>query len=425
MATTRSFSAMLLDYAPLSLLEQEMIKRDWLLTNVEKDNSWQGASSTSGEAAYLVPFVGAGASSVEFGSLAAASDISEDSFVRGKQNTQAEVWGSMVFNSRDLQEHGKGINEKSFLKILPDRLERFMQTMKEAVSVNLLSGPSFAKVTADTSLAAGVVEVDHIDRFQLGQKVSLDDDNSSPTSYYVIAIDINAGASTNGTVTLSATRGGAAADISAYTLAQNSKFYHPGAQSASFNSLIDCLLSAANGGGATLHGVTKLSYPALQATQVSGTAVNAVNILEKLFDGYTKVRQKARGMASKILMSYKHLGSIMKLIETQKGGFKVSATTTSASIYGWTEIEITSVRGALTIVGIQEMPEDFIVYLDPAAFVFATNGMFRREKSPDGNEYFAVRNTTGFQYVVDTCLFGNLICKAPGNCGIMHSIPAY
>lgn len=425
MATTRSFSAMLLDYAPLSLLEQEMIKRDWLLTNVEKDNGWQGASATSGEAAYLVPFVGAGASTVEFGSLAASNDIAEDSFVRGKETVQAEVWGSMIFNSRDLQEHGKGINEKSFLKILPDRLERFMQTMKEAVSVNLLSGPSFAKVTADTDLANGIVEVDHIDRFQLGQKVSLDDDNSAAASYYVIAIDINAGANKNGTVTLSASRGGAAANISAYTAAQNSKFYHPGAQAASFNSLIDSLLSAANGGSASLHGVTKLSYPALQATQVDGSAVSATNILEKLFDGYTAVRRKARGMASKILMSYKHLGSIMKLIETQKGGFKVTVNSTKASLFGWTEIEITSVRGALTIVGIQEMPDEQIVYLDPSAFVFATNGMFRREKSPDGNEYFAVRNTTGFQYVVDTCLFGNLICKAPGNCGIMHSIPAY
>jgi hypothetical protein len=416
---------MLLDYAPLSLLEQEMIKRDWLLSNVEMDNGWQGASSTSGEAAYLVPFVGAGASSIEFGSLAAASDISEDSFVRGKQNTQAEVWGSMIFNSRDLNEHGKGINEKSFLKILPDRIESFLVRMKEAVSVNLLYGPHFATVTADTDLANGVVEVDRIDRFQLGQKVSLDDDNSAPQTCYVIAIDINAGASKNGTVTVSATRGGAALNIAAYTLAQNSKFYHPGAQSASFQSLIDALLSAANGGGSTLHGVTKLSYPFLQATQIDGSTVTATNILEKLFDGYTAVRRKARGMASKILMSYKHLGSIMKLIETQKGGFKVTPTATKASLFGWTEIEITSVRGALTLVGIQEMPDAYIVYLDPAALVFASNGMFRREKSPDGNEYFAVRNTTGFQYVVDTCLFGNLIVKAPGNCGIMYSIANY
>jgi hypothetical protein len=92
---------------------------------------------------------------------------------------------------------------------------------------------------------------------------------------------------------------------------------------------------------------------------------------------------------------------------------------------GWTEISITSVRGELTLVAIQEMPDDYIVYLDKSAFVFATNGMFRREASPDGDEYFRVRNTTGHQYVVDSCLFGNLICKAPGNCGIMYSVANY
>lgn len=425
MSTTRSFSSMLLDYAPLSLLEQEMIKRDWLLSNVELDNSWQGASSTSGEAAYLVPFVGAGASSIEFGQLAGSTDISEDSFVRGKQNTQAEVWGSMIFNSRDLNEHGKGINEKTFLKILPDRIESFMVRMKEAVSTNLLFGPYFAKFTADTDLSNGKAEVDHIDRFQIGQKVALIDGNTTTATYYVIAIDINAGANGNGTITVSATRGGSAADISAYTTAQSAKVYHPGAATASFQSLVDALLSSANGGGASLHGVTKTSYPYLQAVQVDGSGVTAVNILEKLFDGYTTVRKKARGKATKILMSYKHLGTIMKLIEVQKGGFKVTAGETSASIYGWTEIEIVSVRGALTLVGIQEMPDEYMVYLDPAALVFASNGMFRREKSPDGNEYFPVRNTTGFQYVVDTCLFGNLIVKAPGNCGIMYAIANY
>jgi hypothetical protein len=425
MATTRSFSAMLNDYAPLELMKEEIIKRDWLLSNVEMDDGWQGASSTSGEAAYIVPFVGAGASSVEFGQLAGSTDIAEDVFVRGRITTQKEVWGSMIFNARDLMEHGKNISEKSFLKILPDRLEAFLQYMKEAVSINLLYGPHFAAMTADTNLASGVCEVDRIDRFSLGQKVGLDDDNSSPTTYYVIAIDVNAGANKNGTVTLSATRGGAAADISAYTTAQNGKFYHPGAQSASFQSLIDALLSATNGGTSTLHGVTKTAYPYLQATQIDGSAVNATNILEKLFDGYTKVRQKAKGKASKILMSYKHLGSIMKLIETQKGGFKVTPTARSASIFGWDEIEITSVRGNLTLVAIQEMPDAYIVYLDPSALVFASNGMFRRQKSPDGNEFYVVRNTTGYQYVVDTCLFGDLVVKAPGHCGIMYSIANY
>lgn len=425
MGTNRSFSAMLNDYLPLDLMKEEIIKRDWLLSNVELDDGWQGASSTTGEAAYIVPFVGAGASSVEFGQLAASSDISEDAFVRGRINAQKEVWGSMIFNARDLAEHGKNISEKSFLKILPDRLEAFLQYMKEAVSINLLYGPHFAAFTADTNLASGVAEVDRIDRFAIGQKVTLIDGNTGAGTYYVIAIDVNAGANKNGTVTFSASRGGAAADISAYTTAQSAKVYHPGANSSAFQSLIDALLSNANGGGSSLYGVTKTSYPYLQAVQVDGSAVTAANILEKLFDGYTKVRIKAKGKASKILMSYKHLGSVMKLIETQKGGFKVTAGQRSASMYGWDEIEITSVRGNLTIVGIQEMPDSHIVYLDPDAIVFASNGFFRRQKSPDGNEFYIVRNTTGYQYVVDTCLFGDLVVKAPGHCGIMYNIANY
>jgi hypothetical protein len=419
MATTRSFSAMLNDYLPNELLREEMVKRDWLLTNVEKDDSWLGASSTSGEAAYIVPFEGAGASSIEFGQMAADTDISEDVFVRGRISSQKEVWGSMKFNHRDLMEHDK-VSEKNFLKILPDRVESFMHKMKETVSINLLNGPSFALVTDATNAATGIMIVDKIDRFSLGQKASLDDDNSSPLTVYVTAIDVN----TSG-VTLSATRGGAAVDASAYSVAQNAKFYHPGAQSASFQSLVDALLSATNGGGATLHGVTKTTYPYLQAVNVSGSAISAANILDKIFDAYNQVRIKAKGNANTILVSFKHLGSIMKLIETQKGAYKVTPTSTKASQYGWTEIEITSVSGQLKIVGIQEMPDAQIVFLDPKALVFASNGFFRKRKSPDGLEYFELRATTGYSYVVDICCFGDLVVKAPGHCGIIHSIPNY
>lgn len=417
MSVTRSFSAMLKDYMPLELLKEEMVKRDWMLSNIEIDEGWRGASSTSGEAAYIVPFVGAGASSVEFGSLAAESDISEDAFVRGRITSQKHVNATMQFHSRDLQEHDGAPSEKSFLKILPDRLEAMMSYFKEVVSINLLNGGAFATVTDATNAATGIMVVDKVDRFVIGQKCSIDDDNSSALAVYVIAINVN-----TKEVTFSATRGGAAADISAYSVAQNAKLYHPGAQAAGFQSLYDALLSAANGGGSTLHGVSKLAYPYLQAVNVSGAAITAANILEKIFDAYTEVRTRAKGNASIILMSYKHLGSIMKLIETQKGGYKVTPTTTKASEFGWTEIEITSVKGQLKLVGIQEASDSYIVFLDPKALVFATDRLFHREKSPDGNEYYVVRGTSGYKYIVDTSLRGDLVVKAPGHCGIIHSI---
>lgn len=420
MATTASFQAMLNDYLANDLLKEEMIKRDYLLTKIQKDDSWQGAAGNSlGNATYVVPFVGAGASSIEFGSLAASTNIAEDTFVRGVVDTQKEVWGSMIFNHRDLMEHGKNLNEKTFLKILPDRVEAFMRYMKEAVSMNLLNGPHFATAEGDGS-TGGTMVVDRIDRFMLGQHISVDDDNSSPATGYVTAINVN-----TSTITVKDARSsGSAVDLSGYTTAQNAKIYHIGAQSNSFQSLKDALLSNANGGGASLHGQTKTSYPYLQAVNVDGSDIDSSNILDKIFDAYVEVRKKAKGNANEVLVSYNHLGAILKLIETQKGGFKVTATSQKASLYGWTEIELTSVKGQLKLVGIQELDDDVIMFIDWSALCFASNGMFRKRKSPDGIEYFEVRNTTGYQYIVDVCLFGELIVKAPGHCGIIHSIPS-
>lgn len=418
MSTTRSFSAMLNEYLPNELMREELIKRDWLLSNVEIDDSWKGGK-------LIVPFEGAHASSLKFGSLTGSTDISEYDYERGSVDDYVEVWGTLKFNHRDLMEHDGKVNEKSFLKILPGQIDQYMQYMKEAVSMNMLNGGVLATATDSTNAATGIYLVDKIDRFVLGQKVVIDDDNSNQANAYVIAINLN-----TSSVTLSDSRGGAAFDFSAFTVAQNAKFYHDGVLvggtiTNSFSSLKLSLLSAANSGTSSLYGKTKVAYPYLQAINISGAAVSATNILDKIFDGYTSVRQKARGNARTVLMSYKHLGSCMKLIETQKGAFKVSATTTKANLYGWTEITITSVKGELTIVGIQEIDDDVIMLLDMSALKFYSNGMFKKRTAPDGKQYFEVRDTTGYSYLLDMCLFGELVLLAPSKCGIIHSIPAY
>lgn len=410
MATSRSFSSMLNQYLPNRLLKEEIIKRDWFLSNVDKDEKWKGGT-------VVVPFKGAGASSVEFGQLAGSSDIAESTYVRGTISSYKEVWGSLLFNHTDLMQHDGRIPEDGFLRVLADNVEDFMVYMKEAVSINLLTGPHFAKATADTDLANGIIAVDRIDRFALGQKLSLDDDNSSAADYYVIAINVN-----SSDVTLSATRGGSAANISAYTTAQNAKFYHPGAQSAGFQSVRDALLSNANGGGASLHGQTKTAYPYLQAVNIDGSSITAANILDEIFDAYVDVRKKARGNANKVVMSYKHLGSILKLLQTEKGAYH-SVGQQKASEYGWTEIMIGNVKGSqLSLIGIQEMDDDVIFFLDMSAMKFRSNGMFKKRKSPEGQEFYEVRATTGYSYIVDVCLFGELEVSKPGNCGVIYSI---
>jgi hypothetical protein len=411
MSTDRSFQAMLNEYMPNKLLKEELIKRDYILSTIERDDSWKGGK-------LIVPFKAAGASSVKMGGLTAANDISEDQYVRGSIDDYKEMWGSMIFNHRDLMDHSGKVIEDSFLKILPDTIDDFMSYVKMVASIQMGTGASFSLVTDATNAASGLMEVDRIDRFVLGQKVTLDDDNSAAASYYVTAINVN-----TDVVTLSATRGGAAANVSAYSVAQNAKFYTDGAESVSFTSIVSVLLSAANGGDSTVHGQSKVAYPFLQAVNVAGSSITASNILEKLFDAYTEIRRKAKGNARKVLMSYKHLGSILKLLDINgQGNYNVSVSDKKASIYGWDEIELTSVKGKLTIVGIQEWSDSEIVFLDPSSMTFRSNGFFKKRKSPEGLEYFEVRNTTGYQYIVDVCMFGELEIAKPGQNGIIYGI---
>jgi hypothetical protein len=414
MSTNRSFQTMLNEYLANDLLKEEMIKRDYMLTNVEKDDGWLGGS-------LIVPFKAAGASSVSFGGLSASNDIAEDTYTRGSVSTQPEVWGSMIFNHRDLMEH-ETVSEKNFLKILPDTIDDFLTYMKFVVSVNLLNGAHFAKLTAATSSASGLIVVDHPERFSIGQKVTVNDSNNVPATGYVapaVGIDMN-----TKTIKLVTTRGGSTAvDFSANTKLITAKCYNDGAQANSMSSLRDALLSSTNGGSATLYGQTKTAAPYLQAINVDGSSISAANIMEKIFDALTTIRTFGKGNPTDVVMSYRNFGSCLKVIEGSKGAFNVTPGSQKASQYGWTELSVGSIaKGGLKIVGVQELDEDVIMFLDWRALKFYSNGFFRKRKSPDGIEYFEVRATTGYQYIVDVCLFGDLVLLRPSYCGILYSI---
>jgi hypothetical protein len=413
MATVRNFQDMLNEYLPNNLLAEEMIKRDYFLQNVEKDNNWKQGD-------LIVPFRGSRASTVKMGSLTAADQINQSKYVRGKITDKPEMWGSLIFNERDLMEHDK-ISEQNFLKILPDEIEDFMDYMKMAFSLQVTNGQVFAKATADGTVGAGIA-VDRVERFEIGQPVQLEDGNTAAAKFYVKSIDVN----TNIVVLSALLDLSTVADLSAYTLLQSPVFYFDGGETAGnrFTSLKSSLLSLANGGSSTLYGQSKLAYPYLQAINVSGALVSASNILDKLFDAFTETRNKGKGSPDKWIMSYKHLGSIMKIIELSKGAYK-QASSDKANIYGWTEIVITGVKGEVTVVAIQEMDNDAIYLMDLKALKIYSNGFFKKRRSPSGNEYFEIRNTSGYQYIVDTCFFGDIVLQRPSRCGILHSIPNY
>lgn len=352
MATTRSFDSMLNEYLPFELLKEEAIKRDYLLSNIEKDNNWKGGN-------LVVPFRGGAASSFKYGSLTAANDIAEDTYVRGNVANYKEIWGTMKFNARDLAEHSSVdgqssgmVSEQSFLRILPDTLDDFMDNMKQVVSVNLLTGTHFATLTADATANDGLITVDHPERFEVDQKVIVDDDDSAPETGYVArddGININ-----TKTIKLVTTRGGGTVvDFSAnnMTTAQNARTYVDGAETAAnaFTSLKSQLLSAANGGSTNLFGEDKLDYPFLQATNHDGSAVTAANIDDQVFDAWTENQKIGKGKATDAVMNYDNLGSFMKLLESNSGPFR--HVKTAADKYGWTEITVVGVNGELKVVG--------------------------------------------------------------------------
>ena len=325
MATDRSFQAMLNEHLDLDLIKDEVQKNDYLLSKVKKDNTWRGGTLP-------VPFKSAVASSIKFGGL--STDVAEDQYVRGEVSSYKEVWGSIKFQHTDLLQHGHEIKESSFLKILPDALEDFTARMRNCVSQNLLNGAALATATADGD-ASGNLTVDRPERFEIGQYVQVDDGDSSPANGYVRTINLD-----TGVISLfDARSGGSAVDLSAYTTAQAAVVYEDGAQANSFTSLKSQLLSAANGGDASIFGQTKTAYPILQSVNVDGSSASATNLLEKVFDAFTTSRVRGKGRPDTALMSYTNLSYIMKILETAKGAYHIAQTSPKVAAYNWTEID--------------------------------------------------------------------------------------
>lgn len=430
MALLRSFSSMLNEYLAYELLMEETMRRSYLLENVEKDTDWKNG-------ALIVPFKGNGATSYSMGALSSQSDISEYDYVRGSVSGYKQIFGAMKWNQDDLIEHdavggqSEGVvSEQSFLKIFPDQLEDFVMGMKDLVSVNLLSGAHFATLTADALLADGKIKVDRPERFELQQKVFLQSSTvtnnpaipGNHTTGYVRSVDIN-----NNTIELFTTKktGGTALNFSVTNLlvADTARCFFQGATVAAnaFTSLRSQLLPLAAGGSANLFGQSKLAYPYLQAIASSGSTISATNILEKVFDHWTRTQQLGKGHATDVVLSYKHLGNIMKALEAGAGAYR--HVSTKATVYGYTEIVVMGVKGQLKIVAVHEMDDDVIYFLDWRALKLHSNGFFRKIVDPEGKAYYTIRDdVNGYQYICDIAFYGELVVFRPSHCGVLYGI---
>lgn len=403
MATSANFNDILKRYMPYELLVEEAKKMNYFFNTVEKKKGWKGGTME-------VPFEGGEFSSLSMGELTASNDIANATEIMGTISTQPELWGTMAFSEKDLDRHD-GDMEASYLELAPGKINQFVKRMTERVSLMMLGG-SLAKATADGQVG-GTIVVDKPNRFTIGEKVTIDDDNSSPVNGYITAIDMN----TRTLTVKNARSAGAAVDLSGYTAAQNTQIYVIGAQTAGFTSLKSQLLSATNGGASTLFGQTKTAYPHLQAFNTSGSAFSATNLLEGIFDAYYTHLDIGKGQPSEVLVSMKHFKNIAKILE----GKREFVTSDKKAGYGFSSVTLVSGAGELKITGLRDMQDDYMPIIDWSALKIHGDKFFERKRH-DGREYFLERGTAGYNYIVDVKFYGDLVVAAPARCGIIHGI---
>lgn len=420
MATSRDFNAMLNENLHYDLLRNEFVERQWLMKNCKQNEKWKGGTIP-------IPFESGHASSVQFGSLTASTNVSVSQYTRGTLSTQKELWGTLQFRHRDIIEHNGRVNEDSFLSLLPGEIDRFMKNVKNRSSITALHGYADTVDASSTGSAGGVIKVDHPERFSLNEKVYFDDDDSSVSAAcYISAINMSTGELTVLDTLTNGLAAGSAVSLTGYSGAQNAKVYYAGTQpgtAVGWTSVRQQLLSAANGGDATIFGVTKVTAPYTQALNVSGSTFTEDNILEGLFNKYVTFRNRCDGMGQKFVMSYKNWAAALKNVNVTKGAFAQDPTSRKASEYGWDEISIGGPKGSISLVAIQEMSDTEIYYIDPKSFTFHSNGGFQKLVTPDGNMYQLSRDaTTGITYLVDLYMYGDLVCHNPLANGVIHSV---
>ncbi len=427
MATNRSFDNMLNEYLTEELFRNELLDRDMLLKKCKKDENWRGGT-------YPVPFYGGASSSMSFGSLTDAADISEDTTVRGQITTQPELWGSLLFNEKDWMQHKGSKREQSFLNKIEDIVPEFVTWAKTALSIVLTSGPHFATLT-DDGTSGGLITVDKPELFTLKQKVIVRNTTPANVVGYVQAINME-----TGVVHLQTTRaGGSDRDCSAMTTALDARCYFDGLINTSssaieneFTSLRSVLLSSANGGGANLYGQTKATYPFLQSINANGADITAANILEKLFALYsTEIGRKAKfkktgKSPNEFLLSDKNFAAVMIAMQHLASQYYVKPKSKEADAYDFKSITIGSNQGVeLTFSCLPEIGDDIIPCVNWDTIKFASNGFFKFREHPNQPGkigYHETRATTGYTYIVDVACMGDLVVNPPCANGIIHGV---
>lgn len=426
-----TFNSMINEYLPYDLLMKEFEERNWLLKTANMKEGWLGDN-------LIIPYQSTLASSVKMGGLTAANDIAEAEFVRGQLTGYKECWATLLFQSRDLLEHDK-VSEKNFLRLMPDQLEQSMTYMKELVSSAVLNVQQIADIssitTAGGAATLGVIVISNPEAVRIGQKVLLRDAATTEEEAYIISINMN-----NGSIEVADTRGGTEYNPALTVTATGGGVYLPDTYNSTTNNGFTSLLQQVLPSGylnapATVFGQTKTSSPFTQGliydaadwangtpstgAQGAGNLITAhTDILAQIFNALAKARQR-KANPTTFLMSYKHFSACLTALEygggssSTQGSGAFKNVTDKVDYAGFSEISVGSLMGSVKLVAINEMTDKVILGIDEKKLDFHTNKGFMIQESPDGLKFYSVRNTTGYQYIIDICFYGDFVYSQP------------
>lgn len=400
MATSSEFGAMLREYAPNQLLENEIIKLNWFIRKVKKDPNWSLG-------AYQIPIEMSENSRFEFDALPASNDIPGATYALPEVSSPAELFGSLKFNNKDLERHD-GDLKKSFLSIAPKKIKQFVTRLEEQASLSMLGDGSICTLTANGTVG-GVATVNRPWLLTNGQKVILRTSSALVATGYVNNIDINA--KTFKLVT--AAGGSTGVDISGQTTALSSKVYTPGAQTKRFTSLIDIVFPTAMGGADTLYGgaIVKANSPVLQpfVKDISASTTRAA-LKASLFSFYYEAEQMGRNENRELLVPY----SVFQALALETEGTRQRTGDDVKTTVGAKSMKLQGPDGDMVVTAIRDMVDGFCVVMDWDSVVLASRGELIKKANKMGGDFFEERATSGYTYIVDKKMEAELIVTAPG-----------
>lgn len=414
MALKADLNSLLRDYGPDSVFVNEYKKLSYYFNKIEKNKEWVEGSN------YLLKFEAGENSRFEMGGLPNSSDINGATYLSATIANPATIVGSMKIHEKDLQKHN-GDMKKSFLDFWPRNSKRFVKRFEERMSVLLMGDGSICTVTLDGT-SGGVIKVDRPSLLTIGEKVEIKDNDSAAVQGYVRKIDINTKLVTIGDAPTGAI---VPVNLVAFTTAAKAKVYICGtsASGEKFLSLKDFILTQANGGSDTIHGLTKADSPILQAinTPFSGTAT-AKELIYTLYKNFFEYDMLGRGDVVEQLVSYENFRWISLYLDKNREFAKSDVT---AGV-GFKSMTLTGPEGDMKITALRDMQNDWAPVVDFKGLEFAGSTLFKMKHQQSGDLFFTERVPGvggGYQHIVDIETAGQHICKMPGNMAAVYNIP--